>query len=61
VDLVMQVAGSVTIRGDTDFTNTADLDRWEQQGLKFIFVASHDNSWKDYRDKRGRWLHGLSR
>ena len=24
-------------------------------------VASHDNSWTDYRDKRGRWLHGLSR
>jgi hypothetical protein len=32
----MQVAESVTIRGDTDFANTADLDRWEQQGLKFI-------------------------
>jgi len=27
VALVMQVAGNVTIRGDTDFTNTAQLDR----------------------------------
>jgi hypothetical protein len=36
VDLVMQVAGSVTLRGDTDFTNTAHLDRWDRQGLKFI-------------------------
>jgi len=43
VDLVMQVAGSVTIRGDTDFTNTADLDRWEQQGLKFILgIDAHE-------------------
>jgi hypothetical protein len=36
VDLVRQVAGSVTLRGDTDFTNTAHLDRWDRQGLKFI-------------------------
>ena len=43
VALVMQVAGSVTIRGDTDFTNTADLDRWEQQGLKFILgIDAHE-------------------
>jgi hypothetical protein len=43
VDLVMQVAGSVTIRGDTDFTNTADLDRWEQEGLKFILgIDAHE-------------------
>lgn len=43
VALVMQVAESVTIRGDTDFTNTADLDRWEQQGLKFILgIDAHE-------------------
>ncbi len=43
VALVMQVAGSVTIRGDTDFTNTADLDRWEQEGLKFILgIDAHE-------------------
>lgn len=33
---VMQVAGAVTIRGDTDFTHTAYLDGWDQQGWKFI-------------------------
>ena len=43
VALVMKVAGSVTIRGDTDFTNTADLDRWAQQGLKFILgIDAHE-------------------
>ena len=36
VALVMQVAGRVTIRGDTDFTHTAYLDGWDQRGLKFI-------------------------
>ena len=43
VDLVMQVAGSVTIRGDTDFTNTPQLDGWDQQGWKFILgVDAHE-------------------
>jgi hypothetical protein len=36
VGLVMPVAGSVTIRGDTDFSHTEQLDRWDAQGTKFI-------------------------
>jgi hypothetical protein len=36
VALVKQVAGSVTIRGDTDFSNTEHLDRWEAEGTRFI-------------------------
>jgi len=36
VELVTQVAGSVTIRGDTDFSHTAQLDRWDGAGCKFI-------------------------
>ena len=36
VELVASVAGKVTIRGDTDFTHTADLDRWNQAGRYFI-------------------------
>jgi len=36
VELVGQVAGSVTIRGDTDFTHTEQLDRWDSAGRKFI-------------------------
>ena len=36
VELVGQVAGSVTIRGDTDFTHTEQLDRWHEAGRKFI-------------------------
>jgi len=35
-DLVAPVAGTVTIRGDTDFTHTAHLDRWDQAGRYFI-------------------------
>jgi hypothetical protein len=29
-------AGLVTVRGDTDFTHTAHLDRWHAEGTKFI-------------------------
>jgi len=36
VELVSRVAGSVTIRGDTDFTHTEQLDRWDDAGHKFI-------------------------
>ena len=36
VELVGQVAGTVTIRGDTDFSHTQHLDRWEGQGRKFV-------------------------
>jgi hypothetical protein len=36
VALVKPVAGSVTIRGDTDFSHTEQLDRWAAEGTKFI-------------------------
>lgn len=36
VELVSSVAGRVTIRGDTDFTHTAQLDRWNEQGTRFL-------------------------
>jgi hypothetical protein len=36
VELVSQVADSVTLRGDTDFTHTEQLDRWDNAGRKFI-------------------------
>ena len=36
VALVQPVAGQITLRGDTDFSHTAQLDRWDEQGLKFI-------------------------
>ena len=36
IELVGAVAGRVTIRGDTDFTHTAQLDRWNEQGTRFI-------------------------
>jgi hypothetical protein len=35
-ELVAPVAGTVTIRGDTDFTHTAHLDRWDEAGRRFI-------------------------
>jgi hypothetical protein len=35
-DLVAPIAGTVTIRGDTDFTHTAHLDRWDEAGRRFI-------------------------
>jgi len=36
VELVAPAAGTVTIRGDTDFTHTAHLDRWSQARRRFI-------------------------
>jgi hypothetical protein len=36
VELVARVARSVTIRGDTDFSHTEQLDRWDGAGRKFI-------------------------
>jgi len=36
IGLVQPVAGQLTVRGDTDFTHTAQLDRWDGQGVKFI-------------------------
>jgi hypothetical protein len=30
-------AGTITLRGDTDFTLTGELDRWDGEGVKFIF------------------------
>ena len=36
VELVAPVAGKVTIRGDTDFTHSAHLDRWDEAGRYFI-------------------------
>ena len=36
IELVSAVAGRVTVRGDTDFTHTAQLDRWNEQGTRFI-------------------------
>lgn len=36
IGLVTPHAGCVTVRGDTDFTHTAHLDRWDAQGTKFI-------------------------
>jgi hypothetical protein len=36
VGLVKEVAGTVTIRGDTDFSHTEQLDRWDAEGTKFI-------------------------
>ena len=37
IKLVAPHAGQITLRGDTDFTLTGELDRWHGQGVKFIF------------------------
>jgi hypothetical protein len=37
IELVEPYAGEITLRGDTDFTLSAELDRWGRQGIKFIF------------------------
>ena len=37
IELVGRHAGQITLRGDTDFTLSGELDRWDQSGVKFIF------------------------
>ena len=37
IELVRPHAGEITLRGDSDFTLTAELDRWDSQGIKFLF------------------------
>jgi hypothetical protein len=37
IEVVKPHAGQVTLRGDTDFTLTGELDRWDEKGTKFIF------------------------
>ena len=36
IGLVKPHAGQITLRGDTDFSHTAQLDRWDDQGIKFM-------------------------
>jgi Transposase DDE domain group 1 len=36
INLVKPVAGRITLRGDTDFTHTAQLDRWDKDEVFFI-------------------------
>lgn len=40
VALVRPVAGRVTLRGDTAFTHTGQLDRWDDEGLGFVLGMS---------------------
>src|SRR5258707_13892092 len=37
IEVVRLPAGEITLRGDSDFTLTAELDRWDSQGIKFLF------------------------
>lgn len=37
IEVVAPHAGQITLRGDTDFTLTGELDRWHENGHQFIF------------------------
>lgn len=37
IAVVAPHAGKITLRGDTDFTLTGELDRWQESGHQFIF------------------------
>jgi hypothetical protein len=36
IELVKPIAGRITLRGDTDFSHTAQLDRWDAAGVGFV-------------------------
>ena len=54
IKLVAPHAAQITLRGDTDFTLSAELDRWDEQGVKFIFGM-------DAHPKAGELGSGLAR
>jgi hypothetical protein len=37
IALVQPYAGSICLRGDTDFSQTTELDRWDKKDVKFVF------------------------
>jgi hypothetical protein len=37
INLTQDVFSEVWLRGDTDYSQTAHLDRWNKQGIKFVF------------------------
>jgi hypothetical protein len=56
----------IRLRGDTDFSQTVPLDRWNEQGVEFVFgmaamphlveIAEHlpESAWKRLARKKGR-------
>jgi hypothetical protein len=47
----------ILLRGDTDFTQTGALDRWDSDGVQFIFESTPWPTWPDWR-KTCRNRHG---
>lgn len=44
IELVSPHAERICLRGDTDFSTTRDFDRWNDQGIEFIFgMDAHPN------------------
>ena len=41
----------VTLRGDTDFTQTKHLDRWDGDGVRFLFGVDARDNLKDLADR----------
>ena len=41
----------VTLRGDTDFTQTKHLDRWDEDGVRFLFGVDARDNLKDLADR----------
>lgn len=44
IELVKPHAGQITLRGDTDFSHTRQLDRWDDDGVKFILGLDANSS-----------------
>jgi hypothetical protein len=44
IELLSTHARKICLRGDTDFSTTRDFDRWDEQGVEFIFgMDAHPN------------------
>jgi len=37
IELISPHAEKICLRGDTDFSTTVDFDRWDEQGIEFVF------------------------
>lgn len=53
IEVVEPHDGQITLRGNTDFTLTGKLDRWDEKGTKFIF-------WMDAHRKVVELAEGLA-
>lgn len=55
IDLTVGVFDETWLRGDTDYSQTAHLDRWDQEGVKFVFGYDAKKILRDIAESITNW------